>query len=158
MVSSTLASDAMKRKAKTLGYRTRIFSNTLTGEAKDVGTLLTRSVKPGEALIATGETTVTITGKGRGGRNQELVLSALQTIPDHCLLISCATDGIDNSPAAGAIADSTSKIAASKKRLPIKTFLTRNDSFTFFSQINQHIITGMTGSNVSDVMLVLRKK
>lgn len=157
IVSNTMATDAMAKKAEDLGYEQNIYSNTLSGEARDVGEMLAGQHKPSMALIAAGETTVTITGDGKGGRNQELVLGALSYVPDDALLLSCASDGIDNTPVAGAIADKHTKNRAEKLGLDPEKFLENNDSFHFFQQTGSHIKTGVTGRNISDLMLVLHK-
>ena len=159
VVSGAQAVEAMKEEARRLGYRPRVFSAAVTGEAREVGERFARSVKPGEALIAAGETTVTISGKGgEGGRNQALALSALPLVHDDALVLSCATDGIDHTPAAGAIADLVTREAAKRKGLDPERSLSRHDEFPFFSAAGAHILTGVTGMNVSDVMLGLRRK
>lgn len=157
IVSNTMATEAMRNTSEDLGYEQNIYSNKLAGEARDVGEMLANQSKPKTALIAAGETTVTITGDGKGGRNQELVLGALSHLPDDALLLSCASDGIDNTPVAGAIADKDTKKQADKLKIDPETFLENNDSYNFFKQTESHIETGVTGRNVSDLMLVLKK-
>ncbi|OGL72391.1 hypothetical protein A3D72_00975 [Candidatus Uhrbacteria bacterium RIFCSPHIGHO2_02_FULL_57_19] len=148
---------AMVKEARKRGWSPRILSTKLHGEARDVGRKLAAAPKPGQAVIAAGETTVTVKGKGQGGRNQELALGALPAIKPGMLVISCASDGIDNSPAAGAIADEVTVKAAAKARLTGRKFLEQNDSYSFFKKIGQHISTGVTGTNVSDLMLAMRR-
>ena len=129
------------------------------GEARDVGKFLACSIRPGEAVIAGGETTVTVKGEGRGGRNQELALGALKYVKPGALVAACASDGIDNAtPVAGAVADLLARAAAAAKRLDPDAFLERNDSYNFTKQIGNGILTGKTGSNVSDFMLGLAEK
>jgi glycerate 2-kinase len=156
LVGNGVALDAMEREGKKRGYRVRVYSKELVGEAREVGRLLAGLPKPGEIVIAGGETTVTVRGKGKGGRNQELALGALPFVGDDVLVASVASDGIDNSPAAGAIADASVKANAKKHRLNPEAFLSRNDSFSFFAKAGGHIQTGMTGANVSDLMLAMR--
>lgn len=156
--SGSNAVDAMRNEAVRRGYRVRILSKELTGEARDVGRRMARGIRPGEALLACGETTVTIRGHGKGGRNQELALGALADLPEDGLVISCASDGIDNTPAAGAIADNTVRQRAKMLRMDPTAFLERNDSFSFFRRASGQILTGQTGRNVSDVMIGLRAK
>ena len=115
--------------------------------------------EPRHVLLAAGETTVSVTGKGIGGRNQELALGAINSIAvqTHIALASMGTDGIDNSDVAGAIIDSTSLGAAQKKKLDVAKALADNDSYTFFKKLGKHAIkTGPTGTNVADVMVVVR--
>jgi glycerate-2-kinase len=158
VVSNAIAIDAMVREAKSRGYTTRVLSTELTGEARDVGRRLAAEAKPGEMVLAGGETTVTVRGKGKGGRNQELALGALRCVLNDVLVLSCASDGIDNSPAAGAIADKETVAHANRHRLNPEFYLERNDSFSFFKRTGDQIITGITGANVSDLMLSARAK
>ena len=158
-VSNEAAAQAMHGEAERRGYRARILSTTLAGEAREVGQRLAREAAPGEAVIAAGETTVTLLGNGgKGGRNQELALGALEDVPEDGLVASCASDGIDNTPAAGAIADARTRASAARKRLDPSAYLARNDSFHFFKAAGAQIRTGVTGMNVSDLMLALRGK
>ncbi len=159
LVASNLdAVRAMTEEAKRLGWKPRVFSTRLSGESREVGKKLLREPKPGEAVIAAGETTVTLRGKGKGGRNQELALSALLAVDGNKLVISCASDGVDNSLAAGAIADIVSAEDALRAKLSAEKYLERNDSYSFFSRVNGQIRTGITGTNVSDLMIAMRKK
>ncbi len=156
LVSNQVAVEAMRAEAKRRKYRPRVLSTRLEGEARQVGTKLIRSARTKEALIAAGETTVKIKGKGKGGRNQEVVLGALTKLPQDTLIISVASDGIDNTPVAGALVDQTVIDLIQKKNLDPKTTLKNNDSYEFFKRLNCQIKTGMTGANVSDLMLVLK--
>ncbi len=149
--------EAMVKEAKKLGWRPRIASTQMTGEAKDVGRDLARAAKKGEVIIAAGETTVTVKGSGLGGRNQELALSSLLYIGKDALVVSLASDGIDNSIAAGGIADAITLEAAQRLKINPRKYLDKNDSYSFFKRTRQAIITGVTGANVSDLMLVLRR-
>lgn len=158
IASGSDAALAMAGEARRRGWRPRIVSTHLEGEAREIGRLLAKEARVGEALIAAGETTVTIRGKGAGGRNQELALSALLNIKDNSLVASCASDGVDNSPAAGAIADGLIKKKARRLGLLPKKFLDNNDSYNFFRAAGGQIKTGITGTNVSDLMLVLRER
>jgi glycerate-2-kinase len=135
-------------------------------------------LSPPAAVIAGGETTVTVTGNGHGGRNQEFVLSAAMTMPQGdvgVVIASMGTDGIDGmSDAAGAIADAFTLKRASKAELNPDTYLRNNDSNTFFVKLNDALITGRTndsntffvklndalitgrtGTNVNDVVVML---
>jgi glycerate-2-kinase len=158
LMTNKIALRAMRTEAKKRGYKVRVLSSALSGEARDAGRMLANEPRHGEMVLAAGETTVTVHGEGSGGRNQELVLGALTVIEDDTLVISCASDGIDNTPVAGAIADAKSKRSAQAKKLDADDSLERNDSYAFFRAISQHIVTGKTGSNVSDLMIAVKAK
>lgn len=158
ILSNRTALEAMAAEAGRRGYAAKIVGRALAGEAREVGRRLAGLAKPGEAALAGGETTVTVRGRaGQGGRNQEFTLAALDEIAEGELVISCASDGIDNTPAAGAIADSRARERAIRLRLDVKKYLARHDSYNFFRKINAQIVTGKTGSNVSDLMIVMRR-
>jgi glycerate 2-kinase len=158
-VSNTLALDAMRTKAETLGFSARIVSDRVTGEAREVaGTMgrdIARSVGP-TALLWGGEMTVTVRGNGRGGRNLELALAATKDIRDNALVMSIASDGHDNATRfAGAIADASPRARADASGLSIDDYLARNDSYSFYERTGQYLSTGDTGSNVSDLLIAL---
>jgi len=157
LICNGVALDAMERKARALKYKVRVYSKAQDGEARKAGELLAGLPKKGEVVLAAGETTVIVKGKGRGGRNQELALGALRAIKSDVLVLSCASDGIDNTPVAGAIADQMTKEGAERLHLNPKTFLDRNDAFAFFQKCGSFILTGVTGANVSDLMISIRK-
>jgi glycerate-2-kinase len=108
------------------------------------------------AIIWGGETTVTKTGTGRGGRNQEFVLAALQKLVGKSFksftLASIGTDGIDGpTDAAGAFIDNQVLTKVAAQNLIIKDYLNNNDSYTFFDNIDSLIRTGPSGTNVADI-------
>jgi glycerate 2-kinase len=107
-------------------------------------------------VLAGGETTVTVRGKGVGGRNQEVALGALPVVGADVLVASFASDGVDNGPVAGAIADAGIADIAKKKRLDPRAALAQNDAFTFFKKTGGHLVTGVTGANVSDLFVAVR--
>jgi glycerate 2-kinase len=161
------ASQAAAAKAEGLGYNTEVISTFVEGEARHVGTVyagLARSVavndipvpKPG-ALLLGGETTVTVTGSGIGGRNQELALSALMRIAGHdCVILALGSDGIDGpTDAAGALVDGASLNSAKSKGLDPEKHLIENDSYSFFKDLGDAVFTGPTGTNVNDLTLIL---
>lgn len=158
LVNNQVATKAMVKKARELGYRAKIYSTHLVGEASEAGKMLANLPRPGEAYIAAGETTVTVSGHGRGGRNQELALGALSTIIDGQLVASIASDGIDNGPAAGALADYQLQLKAKKLGINPATYLKNNNSFAFFNKVGGQIVVGQTGANVSDLMIALRAR
>jgi hydroxypyruvate reductase len=163
-----MARDGAAAAARRLGYRPLIVNPALTGEARAAAAWLAACARrwqtvlaPGEAplcLVAGGETTVTVRGAGRGGRNQELVLAAalaLENTP-HIVIGAAATDGIDgNSEAAGAVADAASIAAARERRIDPDARLADNDSYGFFRAAGGLLVTGPTGTNVMDVQIAL---
>jgi glycerate 2-kinase len=150
-----------KEMAEKLGLKTEIVNSKLRGEARDVArdiVLMDRGMPEDTCLIFGGETTVTLRGRGFGGRNQEMCLSALKEIGDNkdITFLSAGTDGIDgNSQAAGAIVDYKSYEKARKLNLDIDKYLRNNDSYNFLDQTGDLIITGPTGTNVMDVTILL---
>src|SRR5205807_4830368 len=115
-------------------------------------------VAPRVAVIAGGETTVTVHGKGRGGRNQELVLSAALSIRGNpaILVSSIGTDGVDGpTKAAGAVADGSTVERGLRVGMDPDSYLRENDSYRFFERLNDLVITGPTGTNVNDVFIAI---
>ncbi|HYA42878.1 MAG TPA: glycerate kinase [Syntrophobacteraceae bacterium] len=159
---------ASAQRAKRLGYNTLILTSFLQGEAREVAQALAAIAKeivttgnpaPAPAcILAGGETTVTIRGNGKGGRNQELALAAATSIAGwpQIALLSAGTDGTDGpSDAAGAFADgSTCRNAALMGLIP-RNYLERNDSYHFFEALGDLFITGPTRTNVMDVVCIL---
>lgn len=159
LVTNETMLEAMAGKAEELGFTAKIRTRTLRGEASQAGECIIRELKTeesGTVLLYGGETTVTLRGKGKGGRNQELILAALQFINEGCTIISFASDGKDASEAAGAIGDIHSIKKAEEQGLDIKHYLETNDSFSFFQEIGDAVITGDTGLNVSDIIIALK--
>ncbi|OGL62930.1 hypothetical protein A3E97_05360 [Candidatus Uhrbacteria bacterium RIFCSPHIGHO2_12_FULL_47_12] len=156
VVSNAHATAAMMKQAKTLGYKPVLYSNKLEGEAHEKGKMFAGLVKPGEVLIAGGETTVHVRGKGNGGRNQEFALGALGSIGEDALVLSCASDGIDHSSVAGAFVDVNVRAKAKILGLKPETYLAKNNSYNFFQKTKSYLDTGVMGMNVSDLMLAMR--
>ncbi|MGD9850915.1 MAG: glycerate kinase [Nitrospirales bacterium] len=140
----------------------------LQGEAKEIGRILGSFVRdlvefgnplrPPACLIAGGEPTVTVTGKGKGGRAQECVLAAAEDLAGlkNVFVAGFGTDGTDGpTEVAGAVVDGKTQKRASRKGLDTQKFLDRNDSYHFFKQVGGHIITGSTGTNVNDIYLIV---
>jgi glycerate-2-kinase len=157
------ACQAAVKKAEELGYDAKLITTSMTGEAKTLGRYVVDKVKnsltKGHAVFITGgEPTVTVRGKGIGGRNQELVLGCVEDIAgSDMVLASFATDGIDgNSDVAGAIADGRSLARAKKKHLVPSRFLQGNDSYAFFQTLGDSMHTGLTGTNVMDIQIILQ--
>jgi glycerate 2-kinase len=157
--------EAAARTAKNLRYRTLILSSFIEGETRDVARMhaaICRQIRAyGQPLAAPacvvsgGETTVTIRGEGKGGRNQEFALAAAIDIAglEDVLMMSIGTDGTDGpTDAAGAIADGMTVSRASRSAAEA---LAENDSYPFFEELGDLIITGSTGTNVMDLHLIL---
>ena len=150
-------------RAKELGYATKLFSTSLTGEAKEIGVYLVQKAKNyrresrKRVFISGGETTVNIKGTGLGGRNQEMILGSIHEINvKDMVFASFATDGIDgNSDAAGAIADDFSLTRACEKNLDTTGFLEENNSHRFFMELDDLFMTGNTGTNVMDIQIIV---
>ncbi len=155
ILNNEVATSAMSLKAEELGYKARIFSTHLEGQADEVGERLLKEAKKKEALIGAGETTVRVKGSGIGGRSQELVLSNLTKIKENQVLLACASDGHDNSDFAGALGDKLTLQNAQKVKVNPEKFLSQSDSFDFFKQVGDGIETGRLESNIADLMLVL---
>jgi len=163
VANNEIACMAAEKKATELGYKTMCITTSLTGEAKEIGRYLVDKAKnykkdEGEfVFISGGETTVTIKGNGRGGRNQELILGAVEDIKDsNIVLASFATDGIDGkSDAAGAIADGFTLSRGRQKGLDPDDFLKENNSYEFFKKLDDLFITGPSGTNVMDIQVII---
>jgi len=166
--SNRMAVDAAARKARALKYHTLVLSTFIEGETRDVARVHAaiareirasgRPLKPPACIISGGETTVTIRGKGLGGRNQEFALAAAIDIDgmNDVLIFSAGTDGTDGpTDAAGAFADGQTVGQARKLGLDAAAFLADNDSYHFFEKAGGLVKTGPTGTNVADVRIVL---
>jgi glycerate-2-kinase len=152
--------------ARRLGYSVVVVERPIAGEAREAGRDFVRAARAACArsssicVIAAGETTVTVRGDGRGGRNQEFVLGALDELggPGELVLGSVGTDGIDGStPAAGAIGDARSRQRARARGLDADAALRRNDAYSFFSALDDLVHWGPTGTNVGDVHVLLSR-
>ncbi len=166
--SNRLAAGAALAEAERRGYNPMLLTTWLTGEAREVGRVLAavgREVRAGggplsapACIAAAGETTVTVRGKGRGGRNQELALGAALALDGtgDILIASMGTDGIDGpTDAAGAVASGTTLARARNLGLDPARALADNDAYPFFRALDDLIVTGPTGTNVMDVVLVM---
>ena len=163
VANNEIACNASEKKAKEIGYKTMLLTTSLNGEAKEIGRYLVDKAKiykkegGNYVFISGGETTVTIKGDGRGGRNQELVLGAVESIADSdIILASFASDGIDGkSDAAGAITDGFTLLRAGKNDINPNDFLKENNSYEFFKKLDDLFMTGSTGTNVMDIQLII---
>ncbi|MCA9602504.1 MAG: DUF4147 domain-containing protein, partial [Myxococcales bacterium] len=155
---SRTARDAMVESARALGLRALAYPRFLTGEARLAGSIFVRGSlrQPTDVIVASGETTVRVAGKGRGGRNQEFVLGAAPLVGEG-VLASMGTDGVDgSSPAAGALVDRTLLERAERKRLDRDAALENNDSYSYFAAAGGTLLTGPTGTNVADICVYVR--
>jgi hydroxypyruvate reductase/glycerate 2-kinase len=163
--SNRIALAAAKERADSLGFHTEIISQEISGEARDVGRWLAQITKEKIrylphllCLISGGETTVTVKGNGKGGRNMELALSfAMETEGVHGItLLSAGTDGTDGpTDAAGAVVDGETAGKARDLGTNPEEYLRNNDSYNFFKRIDELFITGPTGTNVMDIQIIL---
>ena len=149
---------AMQEKAQELGFRASVETNTLSGEAREIGKkFASDAISPDTCYIFGGETTVSLKAEGKGGRNQELVLGALPYIKDDRVVASIASDGWDNTESAGALADREMQKKAEELGLHPEDFLEKNNSYDFWQKIDGDIYTGRLGSNVSDLVIILNR-
>jgi len=166
--SNSLAIKAAQNQAKKLGYHTLILSSFIEGETREVARVhaaiakeILTSGNPAPApacILSGGETTVTIKGKGFGGRNQEFALASAMKIKgmENVIILSAGTDGSDGpTNAAGAIADGTTLLRAEKIGINAQEYLKDNNSYYFFQKLKDLFITGPTNTNVMDLHLLL---
>lgn len=162
------AVEAVSGKARALGFNTFVLTTKLEGEAREVaqlfGTLAReiretgRPVRRPACLVAGGELTVSVTGRGKGGRCQELGLAAVKEIAglSGSTLAAFGTDGSDGpTDAAGVVVDDHALFRAARMGLDPDRFLARNDSYHFFKKLGGLIKTGATGTNVNDIYLMI---
>jgi hydroxypyruvate reductase len=161
------AIEGAHRSAESLGYHVYVVPEAITGEARDAGVEhvsrladAARSKPRPLCLISAGETTVTVTGSGKGGRNQEFALAmagVISRLGEAVAAASIGTDGIDGpTDAAGAVIDSTTlaRAAAAGLKRP-ELYLSNNDTYSFFGALGDLIHTGPTSTNVGDLQIVL---
>ncbi len=154
LLNNRVAVDAMAEKAKRLGLDAMKYSTRISGEARLVGNKLASMARLRTAFIAAGETSVTVRGNGKGGRNQELVLGAIENVKG--TMIAIGSDGRDNTDAAGAIVDRNSMKKVQRLKLDYKRYLKNNDSYNFFKRMKDLIFTGPTGTNVADLIVYVK--
>lgn len=164
----TALCQAAADSAQALGYRPLLMTTTLDCEAREAGAMLAaiareirrsgQPVQPPCAVILGGETVVHLRGKGRGGRNQELTLAAaagIDGLPDTCVF-SVGSDGTDGpTDAAGGIVTGKFAQKAKERGLSIEAALADNDSYAILHDMDAHLMTGPTGTNVNDVCVLL---
>ncbi len=167
--SNILALEAAEKKALAFGYKTLILSSLIEGETRDVArvhcAIAKEAVRSGRpihkpaCIISGGETTVTIRGKGLGGRNQEFCLAAaieIAELPLKLVVLSGGTDGNDGpTDAAGAVVDPFTVTRGREAGMEAVDFLNNNDAYHFFQKTKDLLVTGPTNTNVMDVRLLL---
>lgn len=165
--SNAQAAEAALAKAHELGLNALLLTTYVEGETREVAKVcaaIAREMghsgrpiaRPG-CVVLGGETTVTVRGSGRGGRNQELALAAAPALAgvDGALLLTLATDGNDGpTDAAGAFVDASTLARASASGLDASAYLANNDAYAFFEQLGDLLITGPTRTNVNDLVFI----
>jgi glycerate-2-kinase len=166
----TSALDGAAAVARSLGYLVHVCPVPIVGEARDASIAFVRDARritaaagagPGakHCVVAAGETTVTVTGNGLGGRNQEFTLAAAAEIASFgrpAVLASAGTDGIDGpTDAAGGLVDSTTLERARRIGIDWESTLSRHDAYHFLRPLGDLFMWGPTGTNVGDVQLLL---
>jgi glycerate-2-kinase len=160
------AMDGAVAEADARGYHVVRVDDAVVGEARVAGpshlrACLARAADVGRpaCVVSSGETTVRVTGDGKGGRNQEFALACaapLASLGIAAAVASVGTDGIDGpTDAAGAISDNTTVDRARAAKLQPESFLSRNDAYAFFASTGDLITTGPTGTNVGDLQIIL---
>jgi hydroxypyruvate reductase len=159
-----LAAQAAMEQARREGFGAEILTNELQGEAREVGRMLAQRLKDEISkrnrpfcLIAGGETTVTLRGNGKGGRNQELALAAVEELQgvESAMLIALATDGEDGpTDAAGAVVTGETCQRGERLGLDAAGYLSRNDAYRYFEALGDLIRSGPSGTNVNDLVFL----
>jgi hydroxypyruvate reductase len=165
--SGSDAAEAALAEAERLGYHTLLLTTTLEGEAREVGKVLAalareevkthRPLSLPALILAAGETTVTVRGTGKGGRNQELALSAARGIEGLCgvVVASLGTDGRDGpTDAAGGMVDGGTVSRMRERGIDPGEYLEENNSYEALEKAGDLIVTGPTGTNVADMCFV----
>jgi hydroxypyruvate reductase len=162
--SNGQAAEAALDEAAARGFQTLLLSTYMQGEARSVGAVLAsigreiaasgRPLPRPACVVLGGETTVTIRGRGHGGRNQEVALGAVRDLADleHVFVIGLATDGDDGpTDAAGAVASGETLARGLAVGLKPEAFLAQNDAYHYFAQLDDLLLPGPSGTNVNDL-------
>lgn len=160
LVSNKTAIEKMAQEGKDLGFETKIISTDLYDETNVALKKIFSVEGENSIVLAAGEPRIAVPqNAGKGGRNLHMALEAMkeEKISDGAVFISFASDGMDDSDAAGAIADVKTMEKAKKLGLSVNSYLEKFDSYNFFQRTSDIIITGPTGANVSDLMILLTK-
>ncbi|HSM24556.1 MAG TPA: DUF4147 domain-containing protein, partial [Anaerolineaceae bacterium] len=161
--NNELAAQAAAQTAEKFGFKIIDLGNAWQGEAREVSQeLVSKIMKTNDqpvCIIAGGETTVTLKGEGKGGRNLELALAAVPLLAgqENVMLVTLATDGEDGpTDAAGAVVTGESFERAKKLGIESQTYLNNNDSYHFFEKLGDLLKPGPTGTNVNDLTFLFR--
>ncbi len=159
LVSNKIAVDAMSEKAKELGFSVNVLSYDIYDSINSVAEKFNSQSEENTAVLGAGEPMMKIKkAGGSGGRNLFLGMTAIGKIPKDSVFISLASDGLDNSDAAGAIIDAAVSDKISVSGIDMKSYLENYDAYAFFQKLGDGILmTGPTGANVSDLMLLITK-
>ena len=161
LVSNKTAVEAMDKKAKELGFKTDIVSTELYDEVEESLHKIFNEESDNTVVLAAGEPKLVVKTKGgSGGRQLYMSLKEikLKMIDNNSVFIALASDGMDNSDAAGAIIDKSTLEKIEKLGIDIDDYLERYDAYPVFQKSGDMIMTGPTGANVSDLMILLTKK
>ena len=156
MLSNHTALNAMEKLAKEKGIKAHVMTDRLQGDAKTLGEKLINETPAGHLLLAGGESTIKVTGNGKGGRNQALVLYALPHIKGETVLASVGSDGWDFYELAGALADKDTMKKMEEMDIDPQPFLDDDNSYEFWTKIGDGVLTGHLDSNVSDLYIVYK--
>jgi hydroxypyruvate reductase len=167
VADNALAAQAAAERAQELGFHSLLLSTYVEGEAREVARVVAalakeiaavgRPVPRPACLILGGETTVTVRGTGKGGRNQELALAAALAVQGmHSLVIaSLGTDGTDGpTDAAGGLVDGTTVARGQALGLSAWAALDQNDAYPYLERVGDLLVTGPTNTNVNDLIAV----
>ncbi len=167
VADNAVAAAAAVEAAQARGFNTLLLTTYLEGEAREVAQVLAalakeiaatgRPVPVPACLILGGETTVTLRGAGRGGRNQEMALAAALALGDvpHAAIACLATDGTDGpTDAAGGLVNAQTVTRGEARGLSARAALADNDSHTYLNDVRDLLVTGPTNTNVNDLLVV----
>lgn len=160
LISNEIALEAMVKKSEELGMRAKIISTEMYDEVETTLSKIFSAKASNTVVLSAGESKLEIKKSGgSGGRNSYMSLKAIERgfIDEHSIFLPLASDGIDNSDAAGAIADFETIEKIKKSKLDVKDYLERFDSYSIFKKSGDLVMTGPTGANVSDLMILLNK-
>src|SRR3989338_3469429 len=161
LVSNEIAVNAMARKSEKLGLKANIISTELYDEVGVVIKKIFSGKEDNVVVLAAGEPSIKVKDvKGKGGRSLHMGLETIAMKEDFhdSVFMSLASDGMDNSDSAGAVVDKNTIEKAEKLGLNANDYLDRFDSYNFFDKTGDMIMTGPTGANVSDLMILVTKK
>lgn len=158
MISNTTALKAMREAAEGLGFGVKILGDAIYDTPQKLMERLVDLSKPGTVILAGGETRFKLTKSGgSGGRCQLLALQALKYLKPGHVFLSLASDGIDNSDAAGVVADKGTIDKSKKLNLDLESYLANFQPYEVFKSTGDLIFTGPTGANVSDLYVLLNE-